>query len=434
MDELVRRNEIAISIVIPVYNVEQFLRDSLDSIQEQTFPFYEVLLIDDGSTDASGEICDVYASADMRFRVFHRENQGPALSRNFGLEMARGKYIIFLDADDFFYPEMLSVAYQRIENDKSQVVVFGSEWVCMADENAKQFASKGNHSHSNTILLGVQNKRDFYVIEPVPWNKLIDLKWLLKNKIHFQDIPANNDVFFSMAIGLCAKRISVSDRILLRYYYGRNGSLTQKRKKTKIWFPKAYDEIVFAYWHTLSLSQKRELCDYMIESLEGIFIRSHYSSNCKYQTAQLLQECTNLLSGLREGNELGLLKVHAQAFLKKMENRELMNIKEFDLYLPTILRIFKEYNNQRIALWGCGKIGTLLLQGMESLDIHVNYIIDQNEQKQGEMLYGYKIYAFEDLKDKIDLIIVTGIDICKSIQKNAGEIKCIDIHRRVFGY
>ena len=89
-----------ISIIIPVYNVEKYLRQCLDSIIEQTYRDLEILLIDDGSTDASGKICDEYAR-DQRVRLFHTENRGLSAARNRGLEEAHGDYIAFLDSDDW---------------------------------------------------------------------------------------------------------------------------------------------------------------------------------------------------------------------------------------------------------------------------------------------------------------------------------------------
>ena len=90
-----------ISVIIPVYNVEPFIRRCVDSILAQTFTNIECLLIDDGSKDKSGEICDEYAANDSRIRVFHKENGGPSSARNYGLDQASGEYVIFQDADDF---------------------------------------------------------------------------------------------------------------------------------------------------------------------------------------------------------------------------------------------------------------------------------------------------------------------------------------------
>ena len=90
-----------ISVIVPIYNTEKYLRRCIDSVLAQTYKDFELLLIDDGSTDSSGAICDEYAALDARVSVFHKENGGVSDTRNYGLDLAQGKYLMFLDADDF---------------------------------------------------------------------------------------------------------------------------------------------------------------------------------------------------------------------------------------------------------------------------------------------------------------------------------------------
>ena len=94
-----------VSVIIPVYNVEQYLNRCIDSVLNQTYKDFEIILVDDGSTDKSGEICDVYAEKDSRITVIHKENGGLSDARNFGIDAARGDFLTFLDSDDYFHPE-----------------------------------------------------------------------------------------------------------------------------------------------------------------------------------------------------------------------------------------------------------------------------------------------------------------------------------------
>lgn len=96
-----------VSIIVPIYNVEKYLRECLDSILVQTFTDWECLLVDDGSPDKCGEICDEYAAKDKRFRVFHKENGGVSSARNLGLDKAKGEWVTFVDADDMIAPNFL---------------------------------------------------------------------------------------------------------------------------------------------------------------------------------------------------------------------------------------------------------------------------------------------------------------------------------------
>lgn len=101
-----------ISIIVPVYNAEIYLATCIESILQQTYTNLEILLIDDGSTDASARICDNYAVCDKRIKVFHKDNQGIASARNIGLFHARGTYIAFCDDDDYMHPNMLEYLYR----------------------------------------------------------------------------------------------------------------------------------------------------------------------------------------------------------------------------------------------------------------------------------------------------------------------------------
>lgn len=121
-----------ISIIVPVYKVEQYLRRCLDSIEAQTFTDWECILIDDGSPDNSGVICDEYVANDTRFRVIHQENKGVSAARNAGLDVARGEWIGFVDSDDWIEPEMYETLLTKAINTSADIVSCNSidetEW------------------------------------------------------------------------------------------------------------------------------------------------------------------------------------------------------------------------------------------------------------------------------------------------------------------
>ena len=104
-----------VSIVIPVYNVENYLEESIQSVLNQTYTNLEIILVDDGSTDSSGTICDKFAEIDVRIRVFHTENRGAALAKNFGVTQALGDYVLFVDSDDIAERRMVEKLYKQIE-------------------------------------------------------------------------------------------------------------------------------------------------------------------------------------------------------------------------------------------------------------------------------------------------------------------------------
>ena len=116
-----------VSVIIPIYNRGDYLRDCLNSVKTQTFADFEVICVDDGSTDKSGEICDEFSSQDSRFRVIHQKNLGTHLARKNGVKVVQGDFIMFLDADDKFLPTAIKTAYEGIINKNVDILQFGVE-------------------------------------------------------------------------------------------------------------------------------------------------------------------------------------------------------------------------------------------------------------------------------------------------------------------
>ena len=114
-----------ISVIVPVYNSSKYLKECLDSILNQTLTDIEVICVDDGSTDESPLILEEYASRDSRLQILKQENKGAGAARNLGMTIAKGKYLSFLDSDDFFSPDMLKHAYLNAEIYSSDITIFG---------------------------------------------------------------------------------------------------------------------------------------------------------------------------------------------------------------------------------------------------------------------------------------------------------------------
>ena len=127
-----------ISVIVPVYKVEPYLHQCIDSILGQTYRDLEVLLIDDGSPDKCGEICDEYGRQDKRVRVFHTENRGLSAARNLGLNEATGEYIGFVDSDDWIVPDMYEVLLKRLEENRADISVCGVSYEAI--DSRREFA------------------------------------------------------------------------------------------------------------------------------------------------------------------------------------------------------------------------------------------------------------------------------------------------------
>ena len=150
----------AISVVVPVYNVEKRLSICVDSVLQQTFSDFELILIDDGSADRSGQICDAYAQADARVQVVHQANAGVSAARNQGLELAKGTYIMFVDSDDEIDSKFLECAYQDITEKKADLYVSGlvmEQFVNGEKVDETVYRANGAKSYSQKTLLEGMN-------------------------------------------------------------------------------------------------------------------------------------------------------------------------------------------------------------------------------------------------------------------------------------
>ena len=199
-----------ISIIVPVYNAEKYLNRCVDSILSQTFKDFEILLIDDGSKDKSGAICDEYAKKDNRVRVFHKENGGVSSARNVGLDEAKGKYISFVDSDDWVVPsylaELLSLYHGDIDLVECSYIYYGDEQIFFKTE----FVETDSEHYLEKLF---QNKR-FY--EGFLWVKLF--KTTLITNLRFESKLAYNEdrVFITQYILKC-HRVAATQKCL--YYY-----------------------------------------------------------------------------------------------------------------------------------------------------------------------------------------------------------------------
>lgn len=178
----------AISIIVPVYNSEEYLDESIGSILNQTFQDFEVLLIDDGSKDRSGAICDAFSEQDSRVRVYHKENGGICSARNYALERAKGEYITFMDNDDELYPTLFEDNYALAKSGNYDIVRFGNYHTITIDgkEISRKVYSCPNQSYNSEEMK--KQYMDFHVkFTKAVWTALFKRELLNDNHIRFDE-------------------------------------------------------------------------------------------------------------------------------------------------------------------------------------------------------------------------------------------------------
>ena len=181
----------AISIIIPMYNVEKYLRRCLDSVQNQTLADFQAICVDDGSPDKSGQIAEEYAARDKRFVVVHKENGGLSDARNAGMQHATGEYIMFLDSDDFIHPQTMEIAYTLAQRNASDIVSFTYDRIYRP---RLMVMHKLGMNTDNVLPWGMNKKYDVENIESQTTDDVFELaterthnkwssnrKWLIKH-------------------------------------------------------------------------------------------------------------------------------------------------------------------------------------------------------------------------------------------------------------
>lgn len=235
-------NQVMISVVVPVYNVEKYINQCIDSILNQTYPYFELICVDDGSTDNSYEILKKYEKKDSRVVVIQQQNQYAGVARNRGMEIAKGKYILFLDSDDFIKENTFEVLVERAEKDETDILVFDSYQYDNTTEkiiNTLWVALK-----PSMFGTGVKSAKEisdiiFDFTTPVPWNKFYLREFIKQQDIKFQNLKRTNDLFFVYASLACANRIGMLNEKLYFYRDNNKDSLQGSGDETPAIYAKA---------------------------------------------------------------------------------------------------------------------------------------------------------------------------------------------------
>lgn len=225
-----------ISVLIPVYNSEKYIKRCIKSVLSQTFLDFELLLIDDGSSDSSGDICDTFAEQDERIKVYHKQNEGISATREFCITHAQGDYIQFIDSDDWVEPDMLHEMYNKAKECDSDIV--GCNFI-------QEF---GDYEIPTTAIYN--SKEDFLrsVIGDywgVLWKLMIRRELFTRYNIHFPNgIDGGEDYFVVVSLLLKSKKVSFVDFYPYHYIRNNNNSFISSPSFEKIMFQIKATEMV----------------------------------------------------------------------------------------------------------------------------------------------------------------------------------------------
>lgn len=359
-----------ISIIIPVYNVEQWLDRCVESVVNQTYKDIEIMLIDDGSTDKSSEMCDKWAEYDCRITAYHKQNEGLGLTRNFGLKKASGEYIAFIDSDD-------SVDERYIECLYNAALISGADYVSSEYKIYDCVTGKTTYRHRNMYegIYAIEEEKQIFLntIYPAAWGKLFRRKFLLDNEI-FQSRIKHEDLAIHSICVLLSNKVMHINKVMYNYTVNRNGSI-----------------------------MAQGFCWKDIQTAIELFLeyfKAHNKWNEKYEILKLY---TGLI--IFGYHQMETCDVDFPALYRK--------------YFATEINMDKPF-----IIFGAGKIGKEMFEHIPNGKIA--YIADNNPDLWGTMFNSKEIISFEKLKEiHNDYTIVLAIskrkslfDVIESCKKN----------------
>lgn len=303
--------EVKISIIMPVYNVEQYVGKAIESILGQTFTDYELLLVDDGTKDRSGEICDEYAGRDERIRVIHKENGGAPSARNTAIDLAKGKYVYFMDSDDWAEAHMLSDMYEMAEKEDAQLVVcgyyidtyYGDKYL-----SEKIFVDDAIYRDAGSFRENTYRYFDRNMLY-TPWNKLYRMEEIDRYQLRFPN-TLWDDFPFNLSYIRHVDRVVVSTRAYYHFIRARADSETsayrkdmyEKREEEHGWMLDLYRE-----WGIEDENTKEMVSRRYIERMVGC-IANVTSSRCMLTRRERIAEIKRMIHNPRVKETLSVAK------------------------------------------------------------------------------------------------------------------------------
>lgn len=262
-----------VSIIVPVYNVEKYLKKAVESTLNQSYENLQIILINDGSTDESGKICDKYKQKDSRIEVIHKENGGLSDARNKGLDIANGKYIMFLDSDDFFEKDAVEIMYRKIEEKNADFVI--GNYINTEPNGKKWENSIFDEKIYDNFKLSIKDyEKSFFVMNSGVWNKIFRKEFIDRLNLRFiKGIPAEDAIFTTYCF-VNTDKVYYTKEVIYNYRQNYSGK-TISTNCTK----KYFEGINTAY---------RYIYDNFIKSDNIGFYRYFYAKNVSYILCKLI--------------------------------------------------------------------------------------------------------------------------------------------------
>lgn len=405
---------IDISVIIPVYNVEKYLAECLDSVLSQDMYNVEIICVNDGSEDGSRDILENYAERDSRIMIIDQKNQGLSCARNAGINRAQGEYLLFLDSDDCLSEQALDRLYHTAQAEKLEILAFDAECFYETEElhdreyKDDYYRRKKDYSKIQTgeaLFCELMENDDFCDAACLLF---IKNSWLKEEKICFMPGILHEDCLFSFQCYMNAKRISHRKWGFLRYRVREGSIMTSKLSFANLRGRLVCYREILKFLLYGGLSKKTEIA--VVQFLRFIMYNIIY---------------TDLALEEKQEEEAGKLAETERLLLENMRiGRSGRYSMDSDIYLVGFQALVQSY--RRILLYGAGKIGRLVWDYLKRLDMSdrvtgfaVSDVVDSQEEIEGKRIR----QIFRYVADESTLVLITArYDYQPSMIKNAEKV------------
>lgn len=420
-----------ISIIVPVYNVENYLRQCLDSLLCQTFTDFELICINDGSTDSSLDILREYAAGDERIRLISKENEGYGKTMNRGLNEARAPYIGIVESDDFVKPEMFQKLYETIEEHSVDLVKCNFYKYTVEEGEDIEYSCEYPESIYGQVLEPIDHPEVYFANSSI-WAALYNKQFLDKNKIRFNETPGASfqDISFQFKILSSAKKMMVIEEALL--YYRTDNLMSSVHSPSKIYCICDEIHVIEAYINEQTQDRQKKLWTYLTKRKYYDYRWNYFRLSSVFQYAFF----EKMIAEFKEDYAAG--KFERMDWLSPFDKIEFENIMAdpYKFFMSTV----KQYRDSRIymshtlneqlgkigffskvqeentiVIYGAGKIGEYVAQrliasgiGKQNLIFAVTDIQAAEKEIDGILIKQIDEVAGGHYKDRLILIAVKG--------------------------
>ena len=335
-----------ISIIVPVYKVEQYLSRCIDSILNQTFQDFELILVDDGSPDNCGEICDKYALKDNRIKVIHKENGGLSDARNAGLEIATGEYISFVDSDDVVHPQMYTRLYDLLQRTDAEIAQ------CEYTRFDKEIEFQSLSGDAEEIICTNVEALDLLIesnrFVPPVWNKLY--KRELFSNIRFPKGKIHEDEFTTYKLFYAANKIVYIDLPMYSYFINNGGIMRNLNIEHKFHWIEAIEERNSFFQscglESLYLKSSKKLFFHLLKT-RYIILRNKKVENREKYLCNINEKIVNMHKNIKDNPYLS--SINKRIINLANSNIHVLKIYDINNYLLEKKYRMREFINER---WG----------------------------------------------------------------------------------